>query len=101
LALAQAGAAIDRAALDTAGFRFAGLRSIRDVNLLPGIVKYGDLPGLLALAAPQELWLAGEGSAAAPLTAAAYRAAGASDKVTLFTGPDDRKLDAAMDWLLR
>jgi dienelactone hydrolase len=97
-ALAQAGAAVDRAALDTAGFRFAGLRSIRDVNLLPGVVKYGDLPALLALVAPRELWLSGEGSAGPPLTAAAYQA---GDKLTLYTGTDDQKLDAAVNWLLR
>ena len=100
-ALAQAGAAVDRAAIDTAGFRFAALRSTRDVNLLPGIVKYGDLPGLLALAAPHELWLAGEGSSAPPLTAGAYQAAGAGERLTLYAGPDDRRLDAAVDWLLK
>ena len=37
--------AIGRAAIDTGGFRFAKLRSTRDVNFLPGAVKYGDLPG--------------------------------------------------------
>lgn len=100
-AVAQAGPAVDRVALDTGGFRFARLRSIRDVNLLPGVVKYGDLPGLLALAAPQELWLAGEGSTAPDLTAAAYRAAGVPDKLTLHVGGDANKLDAAVDWLLR
>lgn len=100
-AVAQAGPAVDRAALDTAGFRFARVRSIRDVNLLPGIVKYGDVPGLLALAAPQELWLAGEGSTAPDLATAAYRAAGAGDKLTVFKGPDAGKLAAAVDWLLR
>ena len=36
-------------------------RSIGDLNFLPGGAKYGDLPGMLALGAPGELWLAGEG----------------------------------------
>ena len=39
---------------------FANLKSLWDVNLLPGVVKYGDLPGLLSLAAPTRL-LAGRG----------------------------------------
>ena len=46
----QARGGVDRAAIDTAGFRFANLKSVWDVNLLPGVVKYGDLPGLLSLA---------------------------------------------------
>ena len=36
-------------ALDTEGFRFAGLHSFWDVNFVPGAVKYGDLPGLIVL----------------------------------------------------
>ena len=60
-ARAQAGAAIDRAVVDTAGFRFAKLKSIDDADFLPGGAKYLDLPGLMALSAPYPLWLAGEG----------------------------------------
>ena len=100
-ALAQAGPAVDRAALDTAGFRFAGLRSIRDVVLLPGAVKYGDLPALLALAAPRPLWLAGEESSALPLTAAAYRAAGGGENIKVYAGAKEKQLQAAIDWLLK
>ena len=60
-AATQAGPAIDRAAIDTAGFRFAKLTEIDDVNFLPGAVKYGDVPGLLSLAAPHACgWLAKE-----------------------------------------
>jgi hypothetical protein len=36
---AQAGGAIDGAAIDTAGFRFAKLTSINDRDLLPGLSK--------------------------------------------------------------
>jgi dienelactone hydrolase len=46
----QAGTAVDRLAVDTAGFRFADVNDIRDVNLLPGAVKYGDVPALVELA---------------------------------------------------
>ena len=66
-ALAQAPGSVERAALDTAGFRFTGLKSTFDVNFVPGVAKYGDLPGLLSLAAPTDLWLAGEGAARLPL----------------------------------
>jgi hypothetical protein len=44
-----------RAAIDTSGFRFAQLTDVYDAGFLPGAAKYGDLPGLLALAAPARL----------------------------------------------
>jgi hypothetical protein len=59
-ALVQSPGAIAGAALDAQGFRFADVRDVYDANFLPGAVKYGDLPGLLALAAPTTLWLASE-----------------------------------------
>jgi dienelactone hydrolase len=39
------------------GFRFEKLPDVWHADFLPGAVKYGDLPGLLALAAPTPLWL--------------------------------------------
>ncbi len=99
-ALAQAPGAVDRAAVDTAGFRFAGLKSIYDLNFMPGIVKYGDLPGLLSLAAPTELWLAGEGGDVPAAVAAVYRASG-NVNVTAFSGPAEARLAAAIEWLMR
>jgi hypothetical protein len=100
-ARAQAGSAVSRAAIDTAGFRFAGLRSITDVNFLPGAVKYGDLPGLLALGAPGELWLAGEEPMPPGILSAAYTAAGAAGKLQPHGGaPQERAVEAAR-WLAR
>jgi len=99
-ALAQAGPAVDRAAIDTAGFRFASLRSIRDVNLLPAVVKYGDLPGLVALAAGRPLWLGGE-TEPPPLVKAAFDAAGASDRLAVHAGPPESRIEALLVWLLR
>jgi hypothetical protein len=72
---------VSRAALDTQGFRFADLTDVYDVNFLPGAVKYGDVPGLLALAAPTRLILAGEPELPEVVTAA-YRAAGRRENVT-------------------
>jgi hypothetical protein len=60
-ARAQAQGAIDRAVIDTGGFRFGKLLEIHDVNFLPGGAKYGDLPGLLALGQPEKLLVGGEG----------------------------------------
>jgi hypothetical protein len=99
-ALAQAGGAVDDAAIDTAGFRFRKLRSIWDVNMLPGAAKYGDLPGMLALAAPTKLWLAGEAELP-PLMIAAYEAGGQPKQVTQHFGPADQKAAAAVEWLLK
>jgi dienelactone hydrolase len=100
-ARAQAGGAIARAAIDTAGFRFATVHSIRDLNLLPGAVKYGDVPALLALQAPGELWLAGEGSEPPTLVQAAYAASGASGKLRSFGGTDAEKQADVVAWLTR
>jgi dienelactone hydrolase len=100
-ARAQAGAAISRLAIDTRGFRFAKLRSTRDVNLLPGSVKYGDLPALLALGAPGELWLAGEGEAELPLVPAAYKAAGAENHLARAPGSSEANREDAVKWLAR
>ncbi len=100
-ARAQAGRAVDRAAIDTAGFRFARLAASDDPDFLPGGAKYRDLPGMIALGAPYPLWLAGEGAEAPAVVAAAYQAAGQTDKLTLFTGKEEDKPSAAVEWLLR
>ena len=59
-ARAQAGGAVEKAAIDTGGFRFAKLTKFSDPMFLPGAVKYGDLPSLLALAGAEKTWVAGE-----------------------------------------
>jgi hypothetical protein len=60
-------------AVDTEGFRFA-TAGLHDPGFLPGAVKYGDLPTLLALTAPTPLWLAGEASMNSHLTLTMQRA---------------------------
>jgi hypothetical protein len=67
---------VDSAAIDTGGFRFADLESYRDLNFLPGAVKYGDLPVLLALSAPEWLCIYGETEESLENVTAAYAAAG-------------------------
>ena len=66
--------AFAKAVVHTAGFRFAELTDIYSARFLPGSVKYGDLPGLLPLRAPQPLWLAGESLATVGDVTAAYNA---------------------------
>jgi len=49
LALTQVpGGTVSEAALPAPDFRFASVKSIRSPRLLPGALKYGDLPALLA-----------------------------------------------------
>ena len=83
VALAQCDGAVAHAAIDTHGFRFAGVSDYLDVNFLPGGAKYGDLPGILALAAPTKISLSGESATSAALAASAYAAAGKKDSLKL------------------
>ena len=99
-ARALAGDAIDRAAVDTGGFRFGKVLDYRDPQFLPGGAKYLDLPGMLALGAPHPLWLAGEGSRL-ELISAAYDAGGQAKQFSVFSGDDSQKEAAAIEWLLK
>jgi dienelactone hydrolase len=99
VARAQARDAIDRAVVETGGFRFGKLQDIYDVNFLPGGAKYGDLPGILALNAPGKLWMAGENKESAQTVQAVYQAAGAEKNLTLSDGPNQGRA-AALQWLL-
>jgi hypothetical protein len=98
-ARAIAGKAVDKTAVDAGGFRFANITSYRDVNFVPGAVKYGDLPGLLSLSAPLPLWIGGE-SPVPELVQQAYDAAGKTDLVQT-AGSRLDTLNVAVDWLLK
>jgi hypothetical protein len=98
-ARAIGGNQIDRAAIDTHGFRYADLTSYRDPDFLSGAVKYGDLPPLLALAAPQPLWIGGEERGVPEIVRQAYTAAG--DAGAVESNPLQGALEPAVEWLLR
>lgn len=100
-AKAQAGDAIHCLAIDTAGFRFASITDLQDVNFLPGAVKYGDLPGLLALGAPGKLWLAGEGGAIPNLVKRIFHLAHARSGPTSSPAEPQLLASEAVNWLLR
>ncbi len=95
----QAGSAIQNIAIGTGGFRFASLTNAYDPMLVPGAVKYGDVPGLLALGTPHPLWLSGEGTKIPPFVASSYQAANCSN-LTSYSGPAANEADAAAKWLL-
>jgi hypothetical protein len=60
VARALLGDVVDELIVDTEGFRFANIESLDDVNMLPGIVKYGDLPAILDLSDPKTTIIRGE-----------------------------------------
>ena len=96
-AAALAGSAVDRVVIDTQSFRFGSVRSYRDANFVPGAVKYGDLPVLLALRAPYRLAIVGE-SLQPVIVGQSYAAADARDALHFSTSEGiDR---GAIDWLL-
>jgi hypothetical protein len=100
-ALALSDGIVTRAAIDTEGFRFGQILDIHDPDFLVGGAKYFDLPGMLALAAPTPLWLAGEDDAGKSLAAGAYLAAGEETALETFDGSDDKREAAAIEWLLK
>jgi len=91
---------VNRTVIDTEGFRFADLKDAYDINFMPGAAKYDDVPGLLALAAPTRLWLAGEGKEPPPIVKAAFAAAGKTENLTTFSGASQNTARQAVEWLL-
>ena len=79
----QAPAALEEARLQTGRFRFRHVNEIDHADFLPGGGKYLDLPGLLALAAPMRLVIEEETPADLEVVQAAYRAAGARDRLRI------------------
>jgi hypothetical protein len=101
-AKAMAGDAVDRVVVETGGFRFADVPATNHPDFLPGAAKYFDLPGLLALCAPGEIWLSDVSAADSPTVAlAAYTSAGAAKKIEWPEGGGSTPEDAAITWLLR
>ncbi len=97
-ARAQLGKHIAGTVVDTKGFRFAQLKSFRNPDFLPGAVKYGDLPALLALAAPHPLYLVGENGKVPQLVSATYGAIGKTEQVHSKAG--DAGLQAGLQWII-
>lgn len=96
-AASLSGDAVSALVIDTGRFRFQKTPDIRDVTFLPGAGRFGDVPGLLALAAPRKLFLMGEGKFDPPIVEAAYEVAGIPDTLRV---SEERNLDAASTWLV-
>jgi dienelactone hydrolase len=97
-AAALAGDVVDRAAIATDGFRFADTRSYRDANFIPGAVRYGDLPVLLALRAPHPLTVLGDPELP-EIVSSTYAVAGAGESLILHDS--DELDDETIAWLTR
>jgi len=74
------------------------LSEFDDPQFLPGAVKYGDVPALLALCAPSEVFIAGEKELPA-VTKAGWQSAGATNATTLFKGEASAKANSIVQWL--
>ena len=82
-------------AIDTNAFRFAQVDRYQDVNFVPGAVKYGDLPMLLALRAPNPLTVMGEKSLPTPV-AKAYES---RDKSSMLINQPGGLNSSVIKWL--
>jgi hypothetical protein len=97
-ARALCGEAVDRAVIDTQGFRFGKVLDIHSPDFLPGGAKYGDVPAMLALGAPGRLWLTGEAGNGVSTVKAQYR--DAASRTTTFEGSGAAATKAAVDYLV-
>ena len=93
------GTAIDKAAIQTNGFRFASLQDYRHVNFLPGGSKYLDIPGMLAVAPTSPMWLSGEG-VQPELVSDVYKKT-ANSQLQVVTGDESGSETAVAAWLLK
>ena len=75
--------AYDELIVETGGFRFANIESLDDIDMVPGAVKYGDLPGILALSAPNKTTIHGEKPENLKSVQAAYAAAGKNENLKI------------------
>lgn len=96
-AAAMAGPLLHRVVIESDGKRFADVNDYRDPNFVPGAVKYGDLPVLIALRSPHPTALVGE-SAPMEIVARAYDAAGAREAFKKIGSSDIDQ--TAIEWLL-
>ena len=87
-ARAVAGDRIATALVDTESFRFAELSTWKDQNFLPGAVKYGDLPAMIAMSAPHPLFVTGE-SEVPPLVNSAYALSDGTENLHVVEDPSE------------
>lgn len=94
-AAVQSGDSVQKVAVVTGGQRFGTITDIRDPLLLPGALRYGDVPGLLALRAPHPLMIVCDDRNRLGLTLAAYQAGGEPAALAFGETPAD-----LLKWLM-
>jgi hypothetical protein len=94
-AAAQCGDALTKVVVGGLGFRFAGVTDYLDPSFVPGMVKYGDMAGLLAVATPKQLMLVGHHNTPPPVLVAARQARGQTKVEVVLV--DETK--AVLEWL--
>jgi len=99
-ARAIAGPTIGTALVNSEGFRFENVQSWRDPSFVPGAVKYGDLPVLLALSAPHRLCIAGEQGEPPQSITDAYSAAGARNELSFLPLETSASAASLVTWFL-
>ncbi len=82
-AAVSAGDKVERCIVEPESFRFADVEHYSDRRFVPGAVKYGDLPVLMALRAPHALTLVAPADDAKRIVEAAYKQAGAPENLTV------------------
>lgn len=88
---------IHRSVIQTEGFRFGALTNFKNIDFLHGGAKYGDLPGMLALGAPSQLWLANENKESEQLLKNIYACSGFPDRLTMTSSGNAAM---AIQWLI-
>lgn len=89
---------LDSVAIDTHGFRFNDLTDYLDGSFIPGAVKFGDLPAMLAMASPTKLLVFGEKEK--PATASnVYTAEGKGEAMKPSNATGEKVVDEVLGWL--
>ncbi|MDG2206846.1 MAG: acetylxylan esterase [Pirellulales bacterium] len=100
VALGEQQLKVNRLAVFTSGFRFNQITKFNDPMMLPGAVRYGDVPFLLALNAPQQMWIGGEGNQLSEVVEKCYASARAK-RPEVFIGSEKMAAAAVSRWMSR
>lgn len=98
-ATVQSGSVVQKLAVSSDAFRFADITQYRDLMLVPGALKYGDVDGLFALAAGRPLWVHAAQVDQALIQTAAF-AAGRGRPQFAATGTGGPQWGDLVDWLV-
>ena len=98
-AKAQAGSAIYSTAIETNKFRFSEIADIRHLDFQPGGAKYGDIEGMISLAAPEKMWIKKADFANIGLIQKVFESAGSSSSLKISDNSGASSLEIA-EWII-